>query len=86
MSERKWTPEEEEMIAKGIMSPYGKQKLREIIQNAGATFADISPPGSLGETLGRMVAGLPLRIKLPPDDEGGGPVIRQQEKELYNGN
>lgn len=34
------------------MSPYGKRKLRAIIQKTGAEFAGSQPPGSIGETLG----------------------------------
>jgi len=80
MSERKWTSEEEEMIAKVIMSPYGKQELRKIIQKTGAEFADSQPPGSMGEVIGRMVAGLPVRKLL------NRIISEAKEKESYNGN
>ena len=51
----------DETIAAYIRSPAGRKRLAHIIRSTGAEYADTQPSGSVGETVGRMVAGLPLR-------------------------
>ena len=54
--------EKDKLIAKALMSDQGRELLRPIIQGAGAEFADMCEPGSLGEHLGRAVAGRPPKL------------------------
>lgn len=53
----------EETIARYLSTPEGKEQLRQAIQKAAAKAADHFPAGSLGERLGRKLAGLPPKGK-----------------------
>jgi hypothetical protein len=50
----------ETLIADFLMTPAGKQQLKEAIQLAAAQAADTFPEGSKGEVLARALAGLPI--------------------------
>lgn len=49
----------DEIVAAKLATPEGKAALRQSIQEAGAKAADRFPPGSVGEAVGRTLAGMP---------------------------
>ncbi len=53
--------EREAIVAAQLRTPEGERAFRAVFELAAAKTADRFPPGSFGEALGRMLAGLPLR-------------------------
>ena len=53
--------EQEAVVVAMLQTAWGRAQLHGAIQEAGAKAADHFPEGSLGEALGRWLAGLPLR-------------------------
>jgi len=51
--------EREAVVVAQLATPEGKRVFRAAFELAGARAADHFPPGSMGEALGRTLAGLP---------------------------